>query len=230
MIGKSPLNRITLELAASRKVCTALTDISLSPKQLSSRQLFLFLYALRCREHFGSIVLLLENQSYNSALALRRVLYETFLRGMWISHCATAEEIERARKANFKHKFPNNKSKLEEALKGSLDERALNNEKKFYKLGSGFIHSGLHETAMYALPTHPKVAEHLSRTVRRELKHATLRVLHIFLEYYLSLMKAIRDGGHHGIDTPEAIIATASSIQNLGNHYRAEIRDGNQAD
>ncbi len=83
-IGEFLLNRIKLDLVASRKVCTALTGISstFSRKQLSSRQLFLLLYVVRCREHFSSIVLLLENESYNSALALRRVLYDTFLRGM----------------------------------------------------------------------------------------------------------------------------------------------------
>ncbi len=138
--------------------------------------------------------------------------------------------IERARQANFKLKFPNPRSRLEKALNESLDQRALNKEKQFYGLGSGFIHSGLYETAMYALRTHPKVAEHLSRTVRRELKHSTLRVLHIFLEYHLSLLKAIRDGKEHGIYTPEAILSAISSIQNLSNQYRAEIREGRQAD
>lgn len=149
---------------------------------------------------------------------------------MWIYHCATEDVIERARQANFKLKFPDRRWKLEKALKESLDERALNKEKQFYDLGSGFIHSGLYETALYALRTHPKVAEHLSRTVRRELKHSTLRVLHIFLEYHLSLLKAIKDGREHGIDTPEAILAATSSIQNLGYQYRAEIREGKQAD
>jgi len=57
-----------------------------------------------------------------------------------------------------------------------------------------------------------------------------LRVLHIFLEYHLSLLKAIRDGREHGIGTPDAILAATSSIQHLGNQYRSEIRDGKHAD
>jgi hypothetical protein len=86
--GRGLMNRMKLELEASRRVCTALTDISstFSHKRLDSRQLFLLLYVVRCREHLSSIILLLENKSYNSALALRRVLYDTFLRGMWISY------------------------------------------------------------------------------------------------------------------------------------------------
>ena len=203
-----------------------MTEISskFSHKRLSSRQLFLLLYVVRCREHFSSIVLLLENGSYNSALALRRVLYDTFLRGMWISYCATEDVIERARQENFHLAFPEPRRNIEKALNESLDERALKKESKFYGPGSGFIHSGLHETAMYAVRTHPKVAEHLSTTVRRELKHSTLRVLHIFLEYHLSLLKAIRDGREHGIGTPEAIFAATSSIRDLASQYISEIR------
>jgi hypothetical protein len=134
--------RVKVELEASRRVCTALTGISsaYSRKRLSSRQLFLLLYVVRCREHFSSIILLLENESYNSALALRRVLYDTFLRGMWISRCATEDVIERARQANFKLKFPKPRRNLEKALNESLNEQALNKESKFYSPGSGFIH------------------------------------------------------------------------------------------
>ncbi len=217
---------------ASRRVCTALDSISatFSHKRLNSRQLFLLLYVVRCREHLSSIVLLLENESYNSALALRRVLFETFLRGLWICHCATEYAIERARQKNFKLDFPKPRRRLLEALIESLDERALKKEDKFYELGCGFVHGGLHETAMYALRTHPKVSQHLSRTVRRELKYSTLRVLHIFLEYHLSLLKAIRDRREHGVGTPEAIVAATSSIQNLANQYTSEIRQGKQAD
>jgi len=149
---------------------------------------------------------------------------------MWISHCATEDVIERARQANFKLKFPEHRRDLEKALSESLDEQALYKESKFYGSGSGFIHSGLHETAMYALRAHPKVAEHLSRTVRRELKNSALRVLHIFLEYHLSLLKAIRDGQAHDIDTPDAILATTSSIQNLASRYRSETREAKQSD
>jgi hypothetical protein len=57
--------RVKVELEASRRVCTALTGISsaYSRKRLSSRQLFLLLYVVRCREHFSPIILLLENES-----------------------------------------------------------------------------------------------------------------------------------------------------------------------
>ncbi len=220
-----------LELVASRKVCTELTRISstFSHKRLSSRQLFLFLYVARCREHLSSIVLLFENESYNSALALRRVLIETFLRGLWICHCATEDVIERARQNKFELNFAG-PAKLQGYLIESADRQGLDKGSKFYKRGCGFVHGGLYETAMYALPTHPRVSEHLSRTVRRELKYSTLQVLQIFLEYHLLLMKAIRDKRKYGIGTPDAILAATSSIQNLGNQYRSEIREGKQAD
>jgi len=225
------MHRIKLELAASRRVCAALTDISstFSHKRLNSRQLFLLLYVLRCREHLSSIVLLLENESYNSALALRRVLFETFLRGLWIRHCATADVIERARKNNFKLNFDGH-VKLQEDLIESAERQGLDKESKFYKLGCGFVHGGLYETAMYALPTHPKVSEHLSRTVRRELRYSTLRVLQIFLEHHLSLLEAIRDGKEHGTRSPDAVLAATSSIRNLAEQYRSEVRGVKQAD
>jgi hypothetical protein len=58
---------------------------SVTFRQLTSRQLFELLYLSRGLEHFHSIVILIENEQYNSALALRRVVFEMYLRGMWVA-------------------------------------------------------------------------------------------------------------------------------------------------
>ena len=95
-------------LTASRCVLEGVTAVVSAQEftKLSSRQLFERLYLVRYSEHFDSVLILIEKEKYNSALALRRVLFDTYLRGMWISWCAADEMIETARRSNFKLDFP----------------------------------------------------------------------------------------------------------------------------
>ena len=45
-------------------------------------------------EHHLGIVVLARDQIYGSAFALVRSLFETFVRGVWLRHCATDSEIQ----------------------------------------------------------------------------------------------------------------------------------------
>jgi len=46
-------------------------------------------------EHFGAIVVLLQNQLNGSAAALMRLQYEALIRGMYFYQCASESEAER---------------------------------------------------------------------------------------------------------------------------------------
>lgn len=45
------------------------------------------------RDHHGAIVLLLGQNFHSSAFALLRCLFEAYLRGLWLRHCATEEQV-----------------------------------------------------------------------------------------------------------------------------------------
>ena len=44
-------------------------------------------------DHHAGIVILLEHGMHSSSMALLRSLFESYLRGLWLRHCATDEEI-----------------------------------------------------------------------------------------------------------------------------------------
>ena len=54
-------------------------------------------------DHCKSILILCENGLFASAYALARPMYECFIRGAWIQHCATQKQIEKIKE---KDEFP----------------------------------------------------------------------------------------------------------------------------
>jgi hypothetical protein len=212
-------------LGESARVCEALTTIGseLNFKKLTSRLLFESLYLMRSLEHFQSMILLFQHEQYNSALALRRVLYETYLRGMWISRYAPDEIIAAARQDNFK--FPEKFEKQE--LQRTKLEKELSNtnaggfdlESKFYRRGCGFVHGGLHETAIYAVRTNPRVAEHLFKTAHQELRRSTLRLIQVFLELHCNLMRAAVDAKPYGASSVDKLMARTDQLKVLAKQY-----------
>jgi hypothetical protein len=46
------------------------------------------------RDHHGAMVLLLKHTFHSSAFALLRCLFEAYLRGVWLRHCATDAQVE----------------------------------------------------------------------------------------------------------------------------------------
>jgi len=46
------------------------------------------------RDHHGAIVLLFRHTFFSSGFALLRCLFEAYLRGLWLQHCATDAQIE----------------------------------------------------------------------------------------------------------------------------------------
>ena len=52
-------------------------------------------------EHSMAIVVLVHQTLYGSALTLIRPLFEAYVRGMWLMHAATNDDIDRARRDQF---------------------------------------------------------------------------------------------------------------------------------
>jgi hypothetical protein len=60
-------------------------------------------YAI-AQDHHHAIVLLFENRLYASSFALVRLEFEAYIRGLWLSQCATTERVDRfisGKKCNF---------------------------------------------------------------------------------------------------------------------------------
>jgi hypothetical protein len=53
-------------------------------------------------EHYKGIQVLLKKSLPGSAFALLRPIFEIFVRGLWLLHCASANEVERFRKDKVK--------------------------------------------------------------------------------------------------------------------------------
>jgi hypothetical protein len=45
------------------------------------------------QEHHSAIIFLLKNTFYSSAFTLLRSVFEAYLRGLWLKHCATDEQV-----------------------------------------------------------------------------------------------------------------------------------------
>lgn len=64
-------------------------------------------------EHHDAATLLIKNNINATAFALPRLVFDAFVRGCWLVHCATDAEIEKYRNDNFGLKFHEMLERLE---------------------------------------------------------------------------------------------------------------------
>jgi hypothetical protein len=80
-------------------------------------------------EHQAAVLLLIERKPpiHSSAYALVRPVFESYVRGMWLSHCATDEKIENFAKGKASP-LPDTKSLIDAVEKaGGFDKKQLSN-------------------------------------------------------------------------------------------------------
>ncbi len=98
-------------------------------------------------EHAASILHLIDTCRYASAFALVRCEFECFVRGAWIYHCATDDEIEQfVEKDEIKPKM----WQLIEALEQHppFEDKLLSNVKeKAWTPMNGYTHGGIHQVS-----------------------------------------------------------------------------------
>jgi len=56
-------------------------------------------------EHQKAIILLIANKLYGSAFALVRLLFEAYIRGLWLNYCASDKEIDKFKKGKLDKEF-----------------------------------------------------------------------------------------------------------------------------
>ena len=92
-------------------------------------------------EHQKAIILLIANELSGSAFALIRLLFEAYVRGLWLRHCASDKEINKFKKGKLDKEF----GKLIEDIEkiDGYNGGTLSNAKKAgWKVMNSFTHSG----------------------------------------------------------------------------------------
>jgi Family of unknown function (DUF6988) len=96
-------------------------------------------------EHQKAIVLLVARGLFGSAFALTRIIFESYVRGVWLHRCAKAPELQRFKRGDVDHfKELLRRVEAEEAFKDGVLSAA---KQKSWKAMNDFTHSGyLHAT------------------------------------------------------------------------------------
>lgn len=95
-------------------------------------------------EHQKAIILLLANKLYGSAFALIRLLFEAYVRGLWLNYCANDKEINKFKKDKMDKEF----GKLIEDIEkiDGYNVGTLSKAKKAgWKVMNSFTHSGFNQ-------------------------------------------------------------------------------------
>lgn len=91
------------------------------------------------QDHHAAIVFLLKNTFHSSSFALLRSLFEAYLRGLWLKHCATDAQVS----ASFRGAEPPKTMVAEiEATEGYTDGVLSHIKKEYWSVMCDFTHTG----------------------------------------------------------------------------------------
>ena len=92
-------------------------------------------------EHQKAIVLLIANKLFGTAFSLARVLFEAYIRGLWLAKCATDKEIDDFKKDKLEKKFDTLIKEIEQ--QDGFKEGILSKAKSVnWKAMNSYTHSG----------------------------------------------------------------------------------------
>ena len=92
-------------------------------------------------EHQKAIVLLVRRHHFGSALALVRLAFESYVRGVWLHQCATDAEVTRYTKDKLKKEFGAMVEEIEQT--DAFNEGVLSAiKKRSWRAMNSFTHSG----------------------------------------------------------------------------------------
>jgi hypothetical protein len=95
-------------------------------------------------EHQKAIVLLAARRLHGSAFSLARVLFEAFVRGVWLNRCAKDIDLANFEKERLNKKFEEILSDVE-GLEG-FEARVLSDiKRRSWKVMNSFTHTGFHQ-------------------------------------------------------------------------------------
>ena len=92
-------------------------------------------------EHHKAIVLLVAKSLVGSAFALVRLIFEAYVRGIWLHRCASDREVARFKAEKLKKGFDVLVQEIEE-LDGFESGTLSNMKKKSWKAMNSFTHTG----------------------------------------------------------------------------------------
>lgn len=92
-------------------------------------------------EHQKAIILLIAQKYYGSAFSLIRVLFETYVRSLWLNYCANDQDIENFKKNKLNKKFYELINEVEK-IKGYKGGTLSKAKKAGWKVMNSFTHSG----------------------------------------------------------------------------------------
>jgi len=96
-------------------------------------------------EHQKAIVLLIANKLVGSAFSLVRILFEAYIRGLWIGKCATDKEIEDFKKNKLEKTFGTLIQEIEQ--EDGFQEGVLSKGKAAnWKAMNSYTHSGFFQS------------------------------------------------------------------------------------
>lgn len=95
-------------------------------------------------EHQKSIVLLASHSLYGSAFALVRLIYEAYIRGVWIHRCASTKEIEKYKKGKIEKVFGDLIAEIESVEGYEIGTLSRVKETSWNNMNS-YTHSGFNQ-------------------------------------------------------------------------------------
>lgn len=96
-------------------------------------------------EHHRAVVTLIAGLHYTTARAVMRPIFETYVRGLWLWHCATQREIERFEKHDIEKKSFVAILEAVEAVKGFEGKTLSAIKARFWKPMNAYVHSGFQQ-------------------------------------------------------------------------------------
>ena len=96
-------------------------------------------------EHQKAIVLLIANQLIGSAFSLERLLFEAYIRGLWLGKCASSQEIEMYKKDQLDKSFSTLIKEIEQ-IDGFQDGVLSKAKAAGWKAMNSYTHSGFFQS------------------------------------------------------------------------------------
>ena len=97
-------------------------------------------------EHQKAIVLLIANKLFGTAFSLARILFEAYIRGLWLYKCATDKELDDFKKDKLKKQFDAMIKEIER--QDGFEEGILSKAKSAnWKAMNSYTHSGFFQVA-----------------------------------------------------------------------------------
>ena len=101
-------------------------------------------------EHSMAIVVLVRQTLHGSALTLIRPLFEAYVRGMWLMHAATKDDLDRAGRDKFPNDFNRLVNELDEKFPSLRPFSAV--KKQSWKRLCSFTHTGYQQIGARLTP------------------------------------------------------------------------------